>query len=234
MSDAMILDWQGLPWKVVQAHATAHGFDMYLGYTKARLTGKRLVWILTPALASYLQATREADVQLPVSHATTYRMRKQLGLALARQSGDRGFQWTQAQLALLGQASDVDVARRIGTTMAVVRGKRYGLGIVAYKPVFWTADRLALLGTVPDRELAQQLGTSFAAVAKKRGVLKIPAFGGWVRNAKRPARYQDPVSGATWSGFAVQPYWIKGQQRARFVMTDSGVDQAAGLAQPPA
>ncbi len=218
MSDTIILDWQGLPWKVVEAHETAHGFDLYRGYTKGRLTGKRLSLILTPALADYLRANREVHVRLPVSHATVYKLRKLLGLSLGRQISDRGFPWTQAHLARLGKASDVDVAKAIGTTMPVVRGKRHALKIAAYRHVFWDAEKQALLGTMPDRELAQQLGTTFTAVAKRRDVLSIPAFGSWQRKAKRPPRYQDPVSGATWSGFAVEPYWIKGQERALFVM----------------
>ena len=218
MSDVIVLDWQGLPWKVVEAHATPHGFDFYRGYTQGRFTGRHLSWILTPALADYLRATRIVDLQLPVSHATVYKLRKLLGLALERQVSDRGFAWTQADLTLLGQASDVAVAKAIGTTVPVVRGKRYALKIAAYIPVFWDAEKEALLGTVPDRELAQRLGTTFSAVAKRRGVLKIPAFGNWQRRATRPPRYQDPVSGATWSGFAVEPYWIKGQERALFVM----------------
>jgi hypothetical protein len=220
MPGVVILDWQGQPWVVVEAYATAHGFELYRGcaYTRGRAAGKRLSWILAPELAAYMRATREADLQLPLSHQTVYKMRKLLGLSIKRQVSDRGFTWTLAHLALLGQASDVDVAKAIGTTMPVVRGKRYALKIAAYRHVFWTADRVALLGTVPDRELAQKLGTSFAAVAKRRDILKIPAFGNWARNAKRAPRYQDPVSGATWSGFAVEPQWIKGQDRAQFVI----------------
>jgi H-NS histone family len=219
MSDVTIFDWQGLPWKVAEAHETKLGFDVYRGYTNRRLSGKRLTWILTPELADYLRATREVHLQLPISGTPIYRLRKLLGLAVAREVGDRGFQWTQAYLALLGKASDVDVAKAIGTTMPVVRGKRAALQIAAYKHVFWNSEREALLGTAPDRELAQRLGTTFSAVAKRRDVLKIPAFGNWQRKAKRPARYRDPVSGATWSGFAVEPYWIKGRERALFVMT---------------
>ncbi len=228
MSGVVILDWQGQPWVVVEAYATAYGFEMYRGcaYSRRRAVGKRLSWILTQELATYLRATRAVDLHLPLSHLAVYSMRKLLGLSVRRQAGDRGFVWTLAHLALLGQASDVDVAKAIGTTMPVVRGKRYALKVAAYRHVFWTADRVALLGTVPDRELARTLGTSFAAVAKRRDVLKIPAFGNWARNAKRTPRYQDPVSGATWSGFSVEPQWIKGQDRAQFVMgpQEAGVE----------
>ena len=220
MLGVVIIDCLGQPWMVVEAYATAYGFELYWGcaYTRGRAAGKRLSWILTPELAVHMRATRFVDLRLPLSHPAVYRMRRQLGLSVKRQVGDRGFTWTLAHLALLGQASDVDVAKAIGTTMPVVRGKRYALKIAAYRRVFWTADRVALLGTVPDRELAQRLGTSFAAVAKRRDILKIPAFGNWARNAKRAPRYQDPVSGATWSGFAVEPQWIKGQDRAQFVI----------------
>jgi DNA-binding protein H-NS len=44
-------------------------------------------------------------------------------------------------------------------------------------------------------------------------------------NAKRgpkpgakPAKYCDPVSGATWSGMGREPLWIKGQSREQFVI----------------
>ncbi|WP_345817774.1 H-NS histone family protein (plasmid) [Paraburkholderia sp. PREW-6R] len=36
----------------------------------------------------------------------------------------------------------------------------------------------------------------------------------------RPAKYRDPMSGATWSGVGRQPAWIKGQPYERFLIRD--------------
>lgn len=34
----------------------------------------------------------------------------------------------------------------------------------------------------------------------------------------KPAKYRDPVSGATWSGMGREPLWIKEQPRERFLI----------------
>jgi DNA-binding protein H-NS len=34
----------------------------------------------------------------------------------------------------------------------------------------------------------------------------------------KPAKYRDPVSGATWSGMGREPLWIKGQSREQFLI----------------
>jgi DNA-binding protein H-NS len=34
----------------------------------------------------------------------------------------------------------------------------------------------------------------------------------------KPAKYQDPESGLTWSGMGHEPFWIKGKKRDKFVI----------------
>ncbi|MEX3943823.1 H-NS family nucleoid-associated regulatory protein [Paraburkholderia sp. BR10937] len=38
------------------------------------------------------------------------------------------------------------------------------------------------------------------------------------KGGSKPAKYRDPVSGATWSGLGREPSWIKGQAREQFLI----------------
>jgi DNA-binding protein H-NS len=38
------------------------------------------------------------------------------------------------------------------------------------------------------------------------------------KSGTKPAKYRDPVSGATWSGMGREPLWIKGQSREQFLI----------------
>jgi DNA-binding protein H-NS len=41
-----------------------------------------------------------------------------------------------------------------------------------------------------------------------------------LKQGTKPAKYRDPVSGATWSGMGREPLWIKGQTREQFKIQD--------------
>jgi hypothetical protein len=84
--------------------------------------------------------------------------------------------WPEEHLALLGTASDSELAARLGQTENAVRIQRERLNIPnpeGGKPG-WTEEELALLGTLPDAEVARRTGRTEAAVTKKRNQLGIP------------------------------------------------------------
>ena len=59
------------------------------------------------------------------------------------------------------------------------------------------------------RELMQQFDITAGDLAAKRDAYK--------RGAS-PAKYRDPVSGATWSGMGREPRWIAGKDRTAFAI----------------
>ncbi len=87
-------------------------------------------------------------------------------------------------MALLGTATDPEVAWRLGLTAATVAYRRRVLGIPALpaalaaagRSSFWTAERVAPLGTATDRKVAQRLGVTAATVCSRRQALEIRAF----------------------------------------------------------
>ena len=38
------------------------------------------------------------------------------------------------------------------------------------------------------------------------------------KRGKLPQKYRDPVSGLTWSGMGLEPYWIRGRNREEFLV----------------
>jgi hypothetical protein len=79
-------------------------------------------------------------------------------------------------VALLGELSDEEVAKRTGRTVGAVRQKREELGIPNPTSGRWTAAAVALLGTLPDDEVARRLGRPAGAVTQKRCKLDIQTF----------------------------------------------------------
>ncbi len=86
-------------------------------------------------------------------------------------------------IALLGAASDAEIAAELGVRKHSVRYKRLVLGIPAHGATrtrrpnrFWTPRRVALLGTARDKEVARRLGISRARVADERRKRGIPPF----------------------------------------------------------
>jgi len=96
------------------------------------------------------------------------RISLELNLGCFLKSGYHGPLWTAEQLALLGTASDEEVAERIGRTREAVRIMRTRLGIPKSDGNCWLPEHVALLGTMPDEEVAQRVGRSVQAVMQKR------------------------------------------------------------------
>ena len=88
-------------------------------------------------------------------------------------------QWTNDEIALLGTASDTNLAERLKISRTTVTMMRLKLGIERHRydrRHKWTDSELALLGTMYDREIAAMLNISSAQVQKKRVELNIDSF----------------------------------------------------------
>jgi len=83
--------------------------------------------------------------------------------------------WTRAQTALLGTATDREVARILGMNKPAVTRKREQLGVPPFVARWSTAEK-ALLGADTDAAIAKLLGRSQSAVETKRRQLRIPEY----------------------------------------------------------
>lgn len=92
-------------------------------------------------------------------------------------------EWTDAMEALLGEATDREVAAELGIPARSVTYRRHLLGICPYQRYrrraqsFWTPARVAQLGKHPDAVLARRWGISSSNVHARRRILGIAAFG---------------------------------------------------------
>ncbi len=86
-------------------------------------------------------------------------------------------------IALLGQATDAEVAAELGISKSGVTHKRIRLGIpphveppIRHRDRFWTPRRVVLLGTTSDKKLARRLGILPDRVGYQRRKRGIPPF----------------------------------------------------------
>lgn len=90
------------------------------------------------------------------------------------------FPWPQELIEQLGRVSDIEIARRAGVGVQVVRDERRSRGIAPFvepRPKMeWTQAALSLLGMASDKEVAAELGTNSSTVRNKRISLGIPPF----------------------------------------------------------
>lgn len=85
--------------------------------------------------------------------------------------------FTAKEDALLGKASDKEIAEATGRYASAIWTRRKRLGIVNPKSTYnWTPEQIALLGTASDDVIAEQTGRSLSSVANKRCRLKIVKF----------------------------------------------------------
>ena len=114
---------------------------------------------------------------LGISRLAVHHRRCRLGISAP---GGRPYHrqrpWQPREDALLGTASDVEIARRLGRTVANVSHRRHRLGIPSHGHR-WTPEADALLGRMPDQKLGRRLGCTAKAVARRRERLGIPASG---------------------------------------------------------
>ena len=81
--------------------------------------------------------------------------------------------WLPEDMAMLGKASDAQVARRLGRSVTSVKARRLRLGIGSNRRR-WTPEQDVLLGKFPDGTLARRLGCTVKAVQARRERLGIP------------------------------------------------------------
>lgn len=88
--------------------------------------------------------------------------------------------WTKAQLKLLGNMADGEVAKRTGRTRNAVATKRIRSEIAAYPHTNgynWERWEVKLLGKMTDQDAADVLGVSRRTVVRERQRRGIAAFG---------------------------------------------------------
>jgi hypothetical protein len=115
-----------------------------------------------------------------VSHDTVVDERRRRGIPPAVPRRPR-IEWTEEMMALLGTATDREVAEELDVNVHSVSRKRRILGIPAYcerptRPGFWTPRRIELLGTAPDSVVARKLRIPLPRVANRRQILGIAPF----------------------------------------------------------
>lgn len=164
---AAIMHWWG-----VGVSAVCH-WRKVLGVGRADPEGsRRLIQAAAEEGAAATRAREWTNEERERCRQTTAR----LGQAAYLPAGYHESPWSEADVALLGQLPDEEVARRLGRSANAVRLKREKLGIVRAKGGRWRDDELALLGTVPDQEVARRLERSPSSVIQKRCKLGIPTF----------------------------------------------------------
>lgn len=94
-------DWIGDGWDVRERRATAHGFEVLIGWPDTVERGRGgggVTVIITAELAQYLSATRLRDIDLPIARTTAKRLRAALGVGW---SWDDWWHGRRADLAAL-------------------------------------------------------------------------------------------------------------------------------------
>lgn len=94
--------------------------------------------------------------------------------------GSTRARWTKRETALLGTATDAEVARLVARSRAAVSARRIALGIPAFGPDSERAPAIEerydrLLGTASDRVIGERLGVPLQVVFRRRKALGIPA-----------------------------------------------------------
>lgn len=86
--------------------------------------------------------------------------------------------WTRRRVALLGTATDKEVAARLGISRARVAGERRKRGVAPFKPraarVVWTPAMVRRLGKVADHRVAERFGIGEDTVRRERSRRGIP------------------------------------------------------------
>ncbi len=185
----VVLDWQGLPWTVREAHATPYGFEVYKGYAGTGLSpALPYSWIVTPQLAQHVRTLRPREAgQLPFLACTVYRMRKDMGLVkpVVKTMSPKHI-WTKQEIALLGTDTDRAIGEQLGLSDTTVQAKRASLGIPHIER--WSPEQLDLLGQYSDGTVAKMLGMNTMKVKSMRRFKKIVSFTARQKEAKAKAQ----------------------------------------------
>jgi DNA-binding protein H-NS len=119
----------------------------------------------------------------------------------------------QAKLKKLQAQEELLIAKRNQSILNQIRKLMETHGLT-------TAD-IEAHGSTPAKRRGRPAGSSTKPKAGRSGKTKTAS------NGKLPAKYRDPKSGATWSGWARPPLWIKGvKDRSKFLIDGSAEDDA--------
>ena len=123
-----------------------------------------------------LRPDAQVAMLLGISEATVRYRRNQLRISLPGRlrKVTPPKPWRAEEIAMLGKASDAQVARRLGRSVTSVKTKRLRLGLASSRHR-WRLGQEVLLGKFPDQTLARRLGCTVKAVQARRERLGIPA-----------------------------------------------------------
>lgn len=119
----------------------------------------------------------------------------------------------QAKLRKLKSQEETLIAKRNQSVLDNIRKLMEAHGLT-------TADIDAHLST-PRKRRGRPAGSA-VKLAKAQKSAKAKSSGTATGNGKLPAKYRDPKTGATWSGWARPPLWIKDvKDRSKFLISGS-------------
>lgn len=123
----------------------------------------------------------------------------------------------QARLKTLKAQEETLIAKRNQSILTEIRKLMDAHGL--------TIADIDAHASTPAKRRGRPAGST--AKSKARQSVKVKA----ASNGKLPAKYRDPKSGATWSGWARPPLWIKDvRDRSRFLIDGAAED---GIAEKP-
>ncbi len=144
---------------------------------------KKIEWTKDMVVLLGTDSDRNIATQLEIHHGSVFRKRRILGIPAFQPPTSidtKGFLWTKKSIALLGKASDREVAKTFGISSASVQSKRSFAGISPFKPankkIQWTTEMLGLLGKISDAKFTRKYHMTKDTVKRKRDRLNIPAY----------------------------------------------------------
>ncbi|AQH04966.1 histone (plasmid) [Burkholderia sp. KK1] len=114
----------------------------------------------------------------------------------------------EGQIQKLQRRADALREKKSGEVIAKIRAMMDEFGI--------TTDDLAKAGLGTGKKRGRPAGAGNASSAKKKTASRLPP------------KYRDPVSGATWSGHARPPAWIKDAPDRSAFLIDGAAGSASG------
>ncbi|MCE4546701.1 MULTISPECIES: H-NS family nucleoid-associated regulatory protein [unclassified Caballeronia] len=114
----------------------------------------------------------------------------------------------EGQIQKLQRRADALREKKSGEVIAKIRAMMDEFGI--------TTDDLAKAGSGTGKKRGRPAGAGNASSAKKKTASRLPP------------KYRDPVSGATWSGHARPPAWIKDAPDRSAFLIDGAAGSASG------
>lgn len=175
MPDAQLAELAGVHPETVATERRRRGIPAFRGRRA------RVEW--TPEMIARLGKASDRDVaaELDLHHGSVFRKRRLLGIPPYQEPKveDQGYAWPPHAVAMLGTASDRDVAEELGISFTSVAMKRKLLQIPPFQApneqIEWTQEMVAQLGVAPDRAVAARFGLGTKSVSRKREELGIAA-----------------------------------------------------------